>query len=87
MDGLITRRDRRRARDSINNAMKGGRFMKASVCIWCYTTEILEAHHPDYRKPMEIWTMCKTCHERLHKDEDEKAALLLNGELPYEDWE
>lgn len=35
-------------------------------CASCGTTESLERHHPDYSKPLEIVTLCHSCHMRLH---------------------
>lgn len=38
-----------------------------SCCEECGSTENLQKHHPNYSKPMEVKTLCVTCHVRLHK--------------------
>lgn len=40
---------------------------KKDKCEQCNSTERLERHHPDYTKPTETLTLCKDCHEALHK--------------------
>lgn len=37
-------------------------------CEKCGTSDNLERHHPDYEKPMEYLTLCKSCHKRLHSE-------------------
>jgi len=31
-------------------------------CKICGSTENLQRHHPDYSKPLEVVTLCRTCH-------------------------
>lgn len=38
-------------------------------CITCGTMENLEAHHPDYSKPLEVIWLCHQHHMELHKKE------------------
>jgi len=38
----------------------------AGNCSNCGGTEQLERHHPDYDKDLEVVTLCKKCHSRLH---------------------
>jgi hypothetical protein len=33
-------------------------------CELCGSTNYLERHHPDYNKPDEALTLCRTCHAR-----------------------
>jgi hypothetical protein len=35
-------------------------------CEKCGATERLDRHHNDYDKPLEIQTLCRTCHAQLH---------------------
>lgn len=35
-------------------------------CEICGATEGLEKHHPDYSKPLEVITLCRSCHMKLH---------------------
>lgn len=38
----------------------------ASNCLFCGSTKNLERHHPDYDKPLEVITMCRRCHKKIH---------------------
>jgi hypothetical protein len=35
-------------------------------CQICGAIENLEKHHPDYSKPLEVITLCRSCHRRVH---------------------
>ena len=37
-----------------------------SHCENCGSTENLDRHHPNYDEPLEIVTLCRSCHETLH---------------------
>jgi hypothetical protein len=37
-----------------------------SNCVFCGTTKRLLRHHWDYSKPLEIITVCRSCHGFLH---------------------
>lgn len=35
-------------------------------CEKCGSRENLERHHPDYTNPLEVQTLCRSCHALLH---------------------
>lgn len=37
-------------------------------CAMCGTAESVIAHHPDYSRPLEIISMCRSCHSRYHRE-------------------
>lgn len=37
-------------------------------CEACLNETKLELHHPDYSKPLEVITLCKSCHEGVHHE-------------------
>jgi len=37
-------------------------------CIFCCGTKNLEKHHPDYLKPKKIMTLCRHCHNIIHRN-------------------
>ncbi len=41
--------------------------LKKKNCKKCNATKNLEKHHPDYSKPLFIITICKSCHNKIHK--------------------
>lgn len=55
--------DRYRARRAVSRAVREGRLMKPFNCTRCGTaTARIEAHHPDYAKPLDVEWVCKPCH-------------------------
>lgn len=38
------------------------------ACEKCGAVGKLEKHHADYSKPLEVITLCKTCHMQLHRE-------------------
>lgn len=56
--------DKRFARSQVSYAIKKGR-LKKEPC-YCGETKV-EAHHPDYRKPLEVIWACKKHHVELDK--------------------
>lgn len=40
----------------------------SSTCEKCGHTQDLEKHHPDYKEPMKIITLCKKCHLEEHSE-------------------
>lgn len=59
------------ARILCRKALKSGTLIRATSCQVCGSDRNIEAHHPDYSKPLDVRWLCKRCHRK----EDEK---LLN---------
>jgi hypothetical protein len=55
--------DRHKARKQVYNR----RIPLASACAQCGSKENLQHHHPDYSKPLEVITLCQTCHGLVHR--------------------
>lgn len=53
-----------KARSVVNNAKRDGKI-KRSPCAKCGAKKV-EAHHPDYRKPLVVVWLCKPCHTAVH---------------------
>ena len=51
-----------------------------SKCEFCGSTEYLERHHPDYSKPLEVITVCKSCNAKIRWQDQEKP---LREPCPY----
>lgn len=54
-----------RARVSLNNAVRDGRVLKLP-CNVCGSL-VVEGHHRDYRKPLDVVWLCKTHHLEEHR--------------------
>lgn len=52
---------------AVQRALKTGELVK-SPCEHCGKSDgRLDAHHPDYSKPLAVIFLCRSCHTRLHK--------------------
>lgn len=51
------------SRGKTNTAIRNGVLIKNNSCDRCSISNlIIEAHHHDYSKPLEIRWLCRTCH-------------------------
>lgn len=69
-----TNPDKYAAHRAVQNALRTGRIFKPSACVHCAATCILEAHHPDYSKPLEVLWLCRSCHRAVHNAERKETA-------------
>src|SRR5215475_1889768 len=56
--------DRARAHNVLNRAVRSGRITPAENCRTCGAAGAVEAHHPDYMKPLEVEWLCRQCHAK-----------------------
>lgn len=56
---------KKRATTMVSNAIKAGK-MERKPCEVC-GAEKVEAHHPDYTKPLEVMWLCKPHHTEWHR--------------------
>jgi len=57
------------ANKAVGNAVRDGRLMKPDSCENCGGAgQRIEAHHPDYSKPLEVVWLCSVCHGREHQE-------------------
>jgi hypothetical protein len=61
----LNHREKCRANDAVGKAKLKGRLVP-EPCEVCGTTENVEAHHPDYSKPLDVQWLCFTHHRELH---------------------
>ena len=54
--------EKRKARKAVYYAIKVGKLIKPDVCSHCFKKKKVESHHEDYSKPLEVWWLCKKCH-------------------------
>ena len=57
--------EKHKAQQAVHQAKQDGSLGAPDTCEKCgLETEKLEAHHPDYSKPLEVVWLCKSCHEK-----------------------
>jgi hypothetical protein len=56
--------ERRKASHIVGNAIRDGR-LKRQPCICC-GSENVEAHHPDYSRPLDVVWLCIPHHKEVH---------------------
>ena len=56
------------ARSRVYEAIKSGKLIKPSTCIICNKERYLNAHHLDYKQPLNIMWVCASCHKKIHLD-------------------
>lgn len=69
----IIYRDKANARGAVYDAVRSGVLVRPSMCA-CGTPRV-EAHHPDYSKPLDVVWLCKGCHAAEHSSARRSAAL------------
>jgi hypothetical protein len=55
------------ARKAVEYALEWGKLVRGD-CQDCGSKEKIEAHHPDYSKPLDIEWLCKPCHVARHAE-------------------
>ena len=70
---------RRRAHTAVNRALKDGRLIRPEACERCASTGRLEAHHPDYLKPLDVEWLCVRCHRITPHTEPETGRSLASA--------
>lgn len=68
------------ARNRVASALKSGRLTK-EPCAMCGTTFMVEAHHEDYSKPLNVQWLCH-CHHRQLEGRSVKAEAEATTKQP-----
>ena len=61
---------RRKTLAAINKGL-----LTPEACRVCGTLKDIEAHHPDYAKPLHVMWLCRTHHYQLHVEERDNARV------------
>jgi hypothetical protein len=72
--------ERYKARNAVNNALRDGKIRRAKECKFCGLPvreekgyHRLQAHHHDYKKPLDVWWVHPKCHDSWHFPEGGNA--------------
>jgi len=55
--------EKKKAQDLVNQY----KIPVGKECLFCGSKDNLVRHHPDYSKPLEVLTLCQSCHMRGHR--------------------
>jgi len=64
------------AQAKVCKAIINGTIVRKDECEKCGSTIMIEAHHEDYSKPLDILWLCKKCHSNRHKELNELKRKL-----------
>ena len=70
-------------RAEIATATRTGKLIRPKICSSCNEERKVQAHHPDYKKPLEIIWLCASCHKLLHnnlKNNSKKMKIKLDAD-------
>jgi hypothetical protein len=59
---------KKKATETVNNALRDKKLFKSETCSRCGLPGKLQAHHPDYSKPLDVLWVHDSCHKAIHKD-------------------
>jgi hypothetical protein len=65
-----------------NKALERGILVRPSFCSKCGTSDpVIQGHHEDYYRPMEVVWLCQACHLHKHAKRNHtfKVLALLRG--------
>lgn len=60
-------KEKQKAREMLNWHVNSGKVKKPDTCENCNVKDIIQGHHPDYSKPLEVMWLCTPCHSRQHR--------------------
>lgn len=66
--------DRERARGAVRWALRRGDVTRPDHCSLCGRAGSVQAHHPDYSKPLDVQWLCRSCHLTIHGKERSNAS-------------
>lgn len=55
-----------KARAMLHRALADNKIIKPKKCSSCGKRKKLDAHHPDYKKPLDVLWVCRQCHAHIH---------------------
>lgn len=74
--------EKARARSLLSNAVCEGRIIRPTQCSLCFSSNgVIQGHHHDYSKPLDVIWVCKSCHIMVHRKIEFRRER-LNPETP-----
>lgn len=57
----------KRAKSIFGYGMKSGKITRPTTCSKCPSTTMIQGHHDDYDKPLDVRWLCVKCHTAWHR--------------------
>lgn len=61
-----------------SKALRSGELVRWETCSHCggppASGQVIDGHHPDYAKPLEVVWLCRSCHQQEHAHQLRRAA-------------
>lgn len=64
---------RKKAHSMATTAIRAG-YLKPKPCEHCGVTKV-DAHHPDYSRPLDVVWLCRSCHMKLHYNDSDNLGV------------
>ena len=59
-------KEKHNAQNAVKRAVKKGLLIKPGKCSKCESRYRIEAHHPNYSRPLQVLWVCSKCHHKIH---------------------
>lgn len=63
---MPSKAEKKRARVALKYAVTHGKIVKPNTCTACKQPALIQAHHTDYTKPLDVTWLCRPCHLKEH---------------------
>lgn len=61
---------KRAAHIIVGNAIRDGKLIKSHAYEACGSDYKIEAHHDDYKQPLDVRWLCEPCHKSWHRENE-----------------
>jgi predicted DNA-binding protein YlxM (UPF0122 family) len=75
-----------KAQNQLEQAITEGKIVRQTICEECGKSgtfkngrTMIQAHHPDYSKPLEVMWLCQKCHHQWHKKFTAKEVIITES--------
>ncbi len=56
-----------RGLQAYKRGLRDGTIVRPEICSACDDVGVIDGHHPDYKKGLEVVWLCQPCHMKVHK--------------------
>lgn len=67
--------EQKRAQGLLSAAIRWGKVIKPEECSKCGSASVLDGHHHDYSKPLDVLWLCRPCHKKVHRKMNQSHCI------------